>query len=210
MRLVSGLVVLGLVFQSFACGGGGVFVANVGERSIQTKVAARRWKSAMPLRIIVGPAVEDAFVVQPVPSMTQNYANYRKTIGAALKGAFAENFAAVELADKETRAGLELIIVRAEMQKTTTIKYGVALQWDGKELADVTGESSGKTIAMRGGAHELHEKYDGLVEELVDFTLESFAEKVYEALMRSERLETEGVYRRLQETESAPVTLKAQ
>ena len=195
MRLVSGLVVLGLVFQSFACGGGGVFVANVGERSIQTKVAARRWKSAMPLRIIVGPAVEDAFVVQPVPSMTQNYANYRKTIGAALKGAFAENFAAVELADKETRAGLELIIVRAEMQKTTTIKYGVALQWDGKELADVTGESSGKTIAMRGGAHELHEKYDG---------------PIYEALMRSERLETEGVYRRLQETESAPVTLKAQ
>lgn len=169
-------------------------------------VAVRRIKSPLPLRIVVGASTKDTFTIRPVESMTHNFSDFRGSVGGALKQAFAPNFSSVDLAETETGRGVELIVTRAEMQPTTTIKYGIVLMWDGKELEDVTGESKGKIVAMRGSSSELHEKYDAMLEELVDYTLASFAEQSYDALMRSEKLEKAGVYERLQQPESAAVS----
>ena len=201
-NLVAAVVALGLV----ACGGSGRantpsggsgFVAEVGHRSVAVKVAARRWRSPLALRVVVGSQVQDQFTIEPSQHMANHYTEYRRTIGTTLQHAFEQNFASVEVADKESGTGLELVVTRAEMQPTTTLKYGLALIWDGQELLDVVGESDGKTVAMRGKAEGLREKYDGVIEELTDFTLASFAEKAYDAVMRSKKLEADGTYDRL-------------
>jgi hypothetical protein len=141
--------------------------------------------------------------LEPAASISQSFGEYRKTIGETLKHTFAGNFAAVVVAPRENGSGLELVVARADMQPTNTIKYGVALLNNGKELLDVTGETAGKTIAMRGNAGDLKAKYDGMIEELTDYTLQSLGEKVYDQIMRAESLQQSGFYESLAKPETA-------
>ena len=178
-------------------------VADVAYRDVKVSVAERRLKSPQVLRIVVSSKVEDSFTISPTPSMQNNFTDYRQTIGETLKKAFAGNFETVEIVSKETGQGVELVVLRAEMLPTTTIKYGVALLWDGKELLDATGESKGKTIMASGSVSDMYAKYDGMVEELTDYTLLNLADQTYDAVMRAQKLEDDGVYARLEEPAAA-------
>jgi hypothetical protein len=202
VTLVAGVLAIGLVGcatskSSSSKSQPSGFVAYVGYRSVETKVAVRRWKAPLALGVVVGQKVQDQFTVEPSLHMANHYTEYRKTIGAALQRVFGENFANVAVADKESGSGLELVVTRAEMQPSMTIKFGLSLLQNGRELLDVVGESEGKTVAMRGNRDTLFEKYDGAIEEVTDFALASFAEKVYDAVMRSKKLEADGTYDRL-------------
>jgi len=111
--------------------------------------------------------------VEPSQHMANRYAEYRRTIGATLQHAFQQNFASVEVCGQGIGFGTRTggYASRNAGEHDHQVRSRADLGWP--ELLDEVGESDGKTIAMKGKPDTLRAKYDGVIEELTDFTLAS-------------------------------------
>lgn len=176
--------------------------ARVGRRAVSPQVPARRISSSEPLRIVLTKNVADAFTVDSAPTVHTHVTGFRASVGGALDKTFRANFRHVEIKDAETGRGLELVVNQASLQPSHTLKYNVLLLREGKELLDVVGESQGKTVMLAGSAFDANSRYTRAVEELVDYSLGSACEGIYNAVMRDKTLEEQGFYASL-ETQGA-------
>jgi hypothetical protein len=184
-----------------ACGGAQTgssgFVADVGYVSATAETAERRLSVPVPLKLYLGPKVQDAYTVQPSPHMKNNFSDFRRSVSDVIKNAFAPNFSTVDIEAAESRQGVELLILMASMQETNTIKYQAVLTLDGQEVIDITGETEGMIIQMGGSRQALMAQYPGKIEELTADALKKLGEAVYSGIMRSQKLEDEDFWDKL-------------
>jgi hypothetical protein len=166
--------------------------ANVANVQAKPTVSPRRIRVDQPLRIVLAKnTVRDSFVMEPAPSMRSTFSGWRSSIHQALRQTFEANFAQVILAEDETPQGLELIVDRADFEKTHTIKFHAVLLQHASEVIDLSGETEGRLVATAPG------QYESVVRTLAEEAISKMCEKLYDGIFRSERLEREGFWSKL-------------
>lgn len=186
MTRFHGILGLASIVVLAGCAAGGVN-AQIGYLSAAPSPNITRVKVKEPLTIVLGSAVTDAFEVKPAPSMGSTYSEYRKSVSDALVKTFQPNFSEVRLASTETGKGLELVVAKAEMLATTTIRFQALLLSDGKEIIDAAGETQGRAIAIGGNVFNASDGYTDAMVTLSREAVEKMCASVYDVLFRSDR-----------------------
>jgi len=169
-----------------ACAMGGI-KAEIGYLGASPSPSATRLKVSEPLKVVLASQIPDQFEVKPAPSMGSAYAEYRKSLADALQKTFSPNFSEVVIADRETGHGLELVVAKAEMLTTTTIRYQALLLSDGKEIIDVAGETKGRAIAISATPFNASSGYTDAMVTLSREAVEKMCAAIYDDIFRSGR-----------------------
>jgi hypothetical protein len=166
--------------------------ANVANVQAKPTISMRRIRIDQPLRIVLAKnTVQDSFVMEPAPSMRETFSGWRSSIQQALKQALDANFAQVVLAESEVRQGLELIVDRADFEKTHTIKFHAVLLHEGSEVIDLSGQTEGRLVGASPG------QYENVVRALAEEAVSKMCEKLYDGIFRSQKLEDAGFWNKL-------------
>jgi len=112
---------------------------------VHPQVNYRPLKIPAPLNIALAESVSDEFFTSG-PFGDIRTVGLRETLQKAIVESFQNNFTEVKVVASPPDRGFALLIQRAEMQRTITMKYYAIFTFDGKEVVDLIGETKGRTV----------------------------------------------------------------
>ena len=105
----------------------------------KSTIIPARLKAKSDLKIVLGLRVRNnVTVIRAGGKLVINITNYRNAIQSRLQKAFEGNFASVLASPRETKKGLELILLDAKIsKKNDTMDYSAVLTEDGKDIIEM-------------------------------------------------------------------------
>jgi len=119
------------------------------EVSVKPDVNIQRIAIHKPLSIVIDPGIPEKLdYITSAGSLTVPIMNYRTAIQDALLETFRRNFPRVTFSSEETGTGIEVVLLRANLQADNSMSYQAILAYSGKDAFDVGGATTPRTLEL--------------------------------------------------------------
>ena len=161
----------------------------------QPEVNIRRLMINQPLQIVLHPQIQNEFTNMAPSYVPIQFIDFRKSIADALVFVFKNNFSDVVANPQETGSGLELPVTLASLQPDNALKFHSILVNDGNDVADTSGTTTTRIIAITSTAFTyVKDTRNKVVKPLTEETIDNMCSSIYDRFFRGQDLEDSGFW----------------
>lgn len=152
------------------------------------QVNVRRMNVDQPLHLVIASGIPEEYKYSVYNgTVTVPITNYRSAIEAALKTALSNNFQEITVGGTETDKGLEVVLLRANLQEGNSINFQAILLIDGKEAINVGAVTASRTIRLSSSAFTyVEDTRNQIVKPLTEEAIDKMTSLIYDGLFRDQ------------------------
>jgi len=125
------------------------YVSEPLQVSVKPDVNIRRISISKPLNVVIDPGIPEKLDYVTINGqLLVPIVNYRSAIQGALNETFRRNFPQVTFSAEETGSGIEIVLVRANLQADNSMSFQAILVYSGKDAFDIGGATTSRTIQL--------------------------------------------------------------
>lgn len=142
-----------------------------------------RIRIPMPVNVVIDKRIHNGTEFTS-SGVEMRFANYRDAIKEQIADAFVRNFADLYLTEEETGQSIEIIVTQATITPKTTLKFHSVLLHRGKQIGEVYGETTGRTIMMGSTAFTYKRDLKQVTKTLLEEAIDKMSVQFYNAYIR--------------------------